>query len=111
MSLVTLRASVTNAQVRYRNKKMIQRGVTNIFERPVMPISNLVTLRTAYVANVKASKALTVCREAQVAPQPRVYEKAYETYRQALRAYNVEADRVPTADYPRPDMNPLPRFA
>jgi len=75
-----------------------------------MPISDLVTLRTAYVANVMASKALAVCREARVAPQPRVYEKAYETYRQALSAYNVEADRVPTADYARPDMNPLPRF-
>jgi hypothetical protein len=75
-----------------------------------MPISDLVTLRAAYVANAMATKALAVCRGAVVAPQPRVYEKAYETYRQALRAYNVEAVRVPTADYPRPDMNPLPRF-
>jgi hypothetical protein len=86
----------------------IQQGATNISERPVMPISDLVTLRTAYVM---ASEALAVCREAQVAPQPRVYEKAYETYRQALRAYNVEADRVATANYPRPDMNPLPRLS
>ena len=75
-----------------------------------MPISDLVTLRTAYVANVMARKALAVCREARVAPQPCVYEKAYETYRRTLKAYNVEADRVPTADYSRPDMNPLPRF-
>lgn len=75
-----------------------------------MPISDLVTLRTAYVANVMARKALAVCREARVAPQPSVYEKAYETYRRALKAYTVESDRVPTADYSRPDMNPLPRF-
>jgi hypothetical protein len=91
--------------------KMIEQGTTNISERQVMPISDLVTLRTAYVANAMARKALTVCREAQVAPQPRVYEKAYEAYRQALRAYNIEVDRVPLANYPRPDMNPLPRFA
>jgi hypothetical protein len=70
-----------------------------------MPISDLVTLRTAYLA---ASEALAACREAHVAPQPRVYEKAYETYREALRAYDVESDRVAMASYPRPDMNPLP---
>jgi hypothetical protein len=73
-----------------------------------MPISDLSTLRTAYV---KANKALTVCREAQMAPDPRVYEKAYEAHRQALRAYNVEAERVTMANYSRPDMNPLPNFA
>jgi len=75
-----------------------------------MPISDLVTLRTAYVANVMARKALAACRGARVAPQPCVYEKAYKTYQRALSAYNVEAVRVPTADYSRPDMNPLPRF-
>ena len=98
-----------------------------------MAISDLVTLRTAYV---KADRALTVCREAQMAPHPRVYEKAYEAYQLALKAYNVEAERVfkatysrpdmnppgsplssrtppavTTADYSRPDMNPLPSFA
>jgi hypothetical protein len=69
-----------------------------------MPLSDLVTLRTAYVT---ASDALAACREAYVAPHPRVYEKAYEAYREALRAYDVEADRVAVANYPRPDMNPL----
>jgi hypothetical protein len=72
-----------------------------------MPISDLVTLRNAYVT---ANKALATCRQAQMAPQPREYEKAYDAYHQALNAYNVEADRVATASYPRPDMNPLPRF-
>lgn len=76
-----------------------------------MPISDLATLRTAYVANVKASQALAVCREAQIAPQPGVYEKAYEASRQALSAYNLEVGRVPTSNYARPDMNPLPQFA
>jgi hypothetical protein len=70
-----------------------------------MPISDLVTLRTAYET---ASAALTACRQAHLAPQPRVYEKAYEAYREAMRAYDVEADRVAVANYPRPDMNPLP---
>jgi hypothetical protein len=70
-----------------------------------MPISDLVTPRTAYVA---ASDALAACREAYVAPQPRVYEKAYEAYREAMKAYDVEARRVAMASYPRPDMNPLP---
>lgn len=73
-----------------------------------MPISDLVTLRTAYVT---AGEALAVCREARMAPQPRVYEKAYEAYRQALRAYNVEADRVAMANYPPPDLRPVPRLA
>jgi hypothetical protein len=86
----------------------IQQAETNISERPLMPISDLVTLRTAYVM---AGEALTACREAHVAPQPRVYEKAYEAYRQALTAYDVEADRVAVANYPRPDMSPLSRFA
>lgn len=72
-----------------------------------MPVSDLVTLRNAYVI---ANEALATCRKARLAPQPRVYEKAYEAYRQALNAYNVEADRVATANYPRPDMNPLPQF-
>jgi hypothetical protein len=48
--------------------KTTQQGVTNISERPVMSISDLATLRTAYVANEMASEALAVCREAQVAP-------------------------------------------
>jgi hypothetical protein len=91
--------------------KTTQQGVTNISERPVMSISDLATLRTAYVASEMASEALAVCREAQVAPQPRMYEEAYETCRQALKAYRVEAARVPMANYARPDMNPLPRFA
>jgi hypothetical protein len=68
-----------------------------------MPISDLSTLRTAYV---KTDKALTVCREAQMAPHPRVYEKAYEAHQLALKAYNVEAERVFKATYSRPDMNP-----
>lgn len=83
-----------------------------------MPISDLVTLRHAYVTQ---SNALATCRKAQMAPQPHVssaghlgwsrrYEKAYEAYQQALLAYNVEAELVAPANYPRPDMNPLPRF-
>ena len=85
----------------------IQQAEINISERPFMPISDLVTLRNGYVT---ANDALAKCRTAQMAPQPRVYEKAYEVYQQAVNAYNVEADRVATANYPRPDINPLPRF-
>lgn len=70
-----------------------------------MPVSDLSTLRSAYVT---ANEALATCRTARLAPQPRVYEKAYGAYQQALNAYNVEADRLATANYPRPDMNPLP---
>jgi hypothetical protein len=56
-----------------------------------MPISDFVTLRNAYVT---ANKALATCQKAQMPPEPRVYEKAYEAYQQALNAYNVEADLV-----------------
>jgi hypothetical protein len=72
-----------------------------------MPVSDLATLRSAYIT---ANDALATCRNARMAPQPRMYEKAYVAYQQALNAYNVEADRVATANYSRPDMNPLPRF-
>ncbi len=72
-----------------------------------MPVSDLATLRNLYVT---ANETLATCRTARIAPQPRIYEKAYEAYQQALNAYNVEAARVATANYPRADMNPLPRF-
>jgi hypothetical protein len=76
-----------------------------------MPISDLATLRTAYVANVKASQDLASCREAQIAPQPCEYQRVYEASQQALSAYKAEVGRVPTSNYARPDMNPLPEFA
>jgi hypothetical protein len=71
-----------------------------------MPVSELVTLRMAYVI---ASDALEVCRKARMAPHPKVYQKAYEAYGQALNAYNVEGERVARANYPRPYMTALPR--
>jgi hypothetical protein len=80
--------------------KTIQHGANDIPERPVMPISDLINLRKAYVT---ANKALATCRKAQLAPDPRVYEKAYAANRQALNAYNVEAELVATANYPRPN--------
>jgi hypothetical protein len=68
-------------------------------------VSDRVTL--AYVTK---NKALATCREAQLAPETRAYQKAYKAYQSALNAYNVEAELVTTANYARPDMNPLPRF-
>jgi hypothetical protein len=72
-----------------------------------MPVSELVALRMAYVV---ASDTLSGCRKARMAPHPRVYQKAYEAYRQALSAYDVEAERVASANYPRPYLTPLPGF-
>jgi hypothetical protein len=60
------------------------------------------------MAYVIAGEALAVCRKARMAPHPRVYQKAYEAYRQALSAYDVEAERMARVDYPRPYLSPLP---
>jgi hypothetical protein len=68
-----------------------------------MPVSELVTLRMAYVI---AGDALAVCRKARMAPHPRVYQKAYDAYRQALSAYDVEAERVARVNHPHPFTGP-----